>query len=154
MKKILFGTLLCLSFWACKKEEAPASPAAPSQTKSCTATVNGTAFSANSYSSITTTVPHYNISCSNQSSGNPTIQLNGLFQTGIHPVGIYPNYFSGTYRINNVNYTAVSGNFNISKNDTLSGHVVSHFTATFNFNTDTIAGVSYQITNGAIDYFN
>lgn len=156
MKKIVLSALVCVSICACKKKDETPVPTAPtsSSTRHCTATVNGSAFSADSYGSFSTGLPYYNITCSNQTTGNPQIQLSGKFETGVHPVGVAPNYYSGMYRINNVTYTAVSGSFNITRNDTTtSGPYVEHYTATFEFNTDTIGGVSYQVTNGSIDYF-
>lgn len=151
MKKVVFSTLVCLSIFACKKEDAPVTPAVTGPAKHCTAIVNGSAFSANSYGSgiISST---YGVS--GTSPGGPSIQLSGAMgQTDTHPLGSFPNLFSGTYRVNNVTYTSKSGSVNITKCDTLNGFL-KHFTATFNFNTDTIAGTSYQITGGDIDYFN
>lgn len=153
MKKVVLSAFVCLSILSCKKkEEAPVSIVSTGPVKHCTATINGSAFTSDSYSSFYGGLPEYNISCGNQSAGNPSIELSGKIQTGIHPVGVFPNYFGGMYRINNVTYTAKSGSFNITTNDTLNG-LSKHFTAKFNFSTDTISGTSYQITNGDVDYF-
>ena len=53
-------------------------------------------------------------------------------------------------------FTSRSGIVNISELDTIAhnGSGLTKFSATFSFNTDTIAGVSYKITNGIIDYQN
>ncbi|MDP1745927.1 MAG: hypothetical protein Q8L90_10135 [Bacteroidota bacterium] len=151
MKKVVLSALVCVSIFACKKEETPVTPVITGPTKHCTATVNGSAFSANSYGSGSINTSY---SVSSNSTGGSYIQLGGTMgQTGTHPLSGFPNLFSGTYRINNVTYTSKSGSVNITKCDTLNGFL-KHFTATFNFNTDTIAGTSYQITSGDIDYFN
>ena len=62
--------------------------------------------------------------------------------------------FSAYYRdLNGTNYPAISGTLNISQIDTLgSFNLLSKLKATFSFITDTVAGKSYTITEGVIDY--
>lgn len=158
MKKTVLITLSIFALYSCKKKDTTPTPTntTPTSTKHCTAKINGGAFAADSYSSFSfgNILTQYNISAfTAQGAGSPTIQLSGNIQTGVHPVGSYPDYYSGSYTINNVTYTAKTGSFNITTLDTLNGSV-KHFTATFNFNTDTISGVSYQITEGDINYSN
>lgn len=55
------------------------------------------------------------------------------------------------YIKDNTYYRAVSGTFNITSIDTSGSGVVNKLAATFNFKTDTTAGVSFNVTDGAIN---
>ncbi|MES2284466.1 MAG: hypothetical protein V4547_02175 [Bacteroidota bacterium] len=160
MKKVVLSALVFVSIFACKKEKTPVTPVVTGPTKHCTATVNGSAFTAGYYT-LSGGGDHifYDISADTgvlPGPTQPTIRLEGKIQTGIHALGLpaWPNVYTAIYKKDNVNYYSVSGSINISAFDTSGTTILKHFTATFNFNTDTIAGTSYQITNGDIDYFN
>jgi len=151
MKKKFLIAALVATLFACKKEktETPASlGGTPGKTKHCTATVNGSSFAADSYSSI---IPYgYVINAFNLSSGQPTIIVQGQCAIGTYSIFPFsPNRVS--YKINNVTYTGTSGSINVTQIDTTGGYV-KELEATFIVNTDTISGVSYQITNGDIYY--
>ncbi len=71
---------------------------------------------------------------------------------GIHNLKNGSKYVGFYKDANALTFTSRTGTINISKADTGALSALKKFTATFSFNTDTIAGVSHKITNGVIDY--
>jgi hypothetical protein len=155
MKKIILITFICLSIAACKKKEETPTPLVTAPVKHCTAKVNGVAFSANYYASSGSSHKWYDITGSlGYTPPETSIRFTGKTALGIHTLGLYPNDYIGIYTINNVSYYSISGTINITAIDTsnTSNPLPKKISALFNFNTDTLSGVSYQITDGDINY--
>jgi|GEM_PF-2011749 len=161
MKKIVLSAFVCLSIFACKKkDDTPVTTTPTTPTNHCTATVNGSAFTTG-YFTLQGNGDHvyYDISADTgvlPGPTQPTIRLQGKVLPGIHALArpVWPNEYYAVYKKNNVEYYAVSGSINITAFDTSGTSIIKQFTATFNFNTDTISGTSYQVTSGDIYYLN
>ena len=155
MKKILTIAILACSFAACKKEktETPATtPGTISATKHCTATINTNTFSASSYIIRVNPFDKTKYSVASFGGVSGIIALEGKIKTGTFNIGYIPSLYTASYQINNKTYNAFTGKVTISQLDTLGG-AIKKFKATFNFNTDTISAIYYQVTNGDLNYF-
>lgn len=158
MKKVLFGAVIICSLIACKKKADPLTFPAGTGTaasKHFTAIVNGSNFAADSYSPAINLFNPGKFSISGTSGtaiGSPLIKLNGDIQTGSYALNNSNSLFTATYMSNFISYTALSGNITIYRIDTLAGHI-KNFTASFNFNTDTIFGNHYTVNSGDVNYF-
>jgi len=154
MKKLLVFMPLLIAAVSCKKDLPPVvAPTLP--VKQLSVKVNGSAEGCST--------------CYGGSSSGGTQEANfaissneavRLFFEGIPPAGTYSlsssNYsVSMIYeRINGLSYTyyhAVSGSIAITSIDTSSHGVVNKLAATFNFQTDTIGGQAYAVTDGTIN---
>jgi hypothetical protein len=166
--KLILSLALLLSFalLSCKKkkkEEEPAAtsaPVTPAHMNSMTAKLNGTAWAMGSENGLSYDVSSrssYFYYFGGQTSMNipyTAIQLNFFPAVGSHTLAQFGNYSAKYYNGNiSTYYTARTGTLNITELDTNSQYgLPKTFKCTFSFMTDTVAGVSYNVTEGVVDY--
>ena len=165
MKRIiLFTSLLSVILISCSKKDnsTPSSSSNATNTttpsQQVTATVNGVSFvsaakygfSKGSMGSGVFITYFLTVTTDYTNSAKPHMQLNfpgNKIHTGSFPlVQDYVN-IGAIYSENGTDYNAAGGTINITAIDT-ADRTISKFTATFSFNTDTIAGKHFSITNG------
>jgi hypothetical protein len=156
MKKVILIALALLSIYGCKKGQ-PIEPIEPlPEPNHLTAVVqHGKTFTADSFgTSVNILSPglYFLTGTSTASAGSPSISLSGKVKTGTYTFGTLPanETQTATYEINKVKYKAISGTMVILAIDTL--QVLKRLEATFSFKTDTVKGVSYDVTEGNL-YF-
>lgn len=158
---ILFST--CLIFSCKKKEEATpaattATPATPVHVNVLTTTINNQSWSMiNNGYFISKFSTYYSFGGNTAFSGPKTsVRINNLTYPAVGTFTLGSAFsLSGLYTdINNVNYTSKTGTINVTTFDTLAPNqgLIKKFKATFSFKTDTVNNVSYDITNGVIDF--
>lgn len=149
---------------ACKKEEVEEVInliPVPAEVNKCVAQVNTTAFEALNFSS-NSTPSTFQVMFTNSTGGiTKKITLGSNYKINI-AAGTYSLNNNSTdstslvayYSLDTTNYAAISGTINIAElNVNTDSADVRRFVATFNFNTDTIAGNHYNV-NGSASYFN
>jgi hypothetical protein len=154
MKKIILIAFAAISVCGCKKYE-PIDQEPTPEPNHLTAVVNAKTFSADAYTTALNVSGSglYSLTgTSTVSVGSPTFSFSGKVKTGTYTFGTLPanETQTATYEFNKVKYHAVSGTMVITAIDTLKS--LKKLEATFNFKTDTVKGVSYDITEGNI-YF-
>ncbi len=151
---------------SCKKKEEPAPAPAPvnntppAHVNKMTAKVNNADWamaSQNGYFATFVSSAGGNYSFGAQNSFNSPytfISVSFNYTTGLVTFGQTLDNSARYKDANGTNFTARTGTLNISNVDTVNskGSIFAKLSATFSFNTDTIGGTSYQITNGVIDY--
>lgn len=160
MKKIIFISLSLLSIYACKKtknaiDETNIETPIEQSDDYCKAKVNGGDFSADSYAYVSnvSNLGYFSFqSTAILAANSPAISISSKLQKGSFVIakGTTNKAF---YRFNNINYNAASGTINITEIDTVKTTILK-IKATFEFNTDTVNGVSYQIKGGDLYYTN
>lgn len=155
MKKVIFITLALISVYGCKKlkNSVDDTETPLSELNQLTAVINGKSFSADSYGTsvnVSNSGLYFMSATATVSTGSPAISLSGKVKTGTYTFGSLPTNEtqSATYEINKVKYRALTGTMVIAEIDTLK--VLKKLVATFNFKTDTVKGVSYQVTEGNV----
>lgn len=132
-------------FLGCKKNKEDAPLVAAPTAKRTTAKVNGVDFATNDYSAAGN-YGQYNWGAYSNS-GNPAISLNGRTITGTYVIDDSGS-FSASYRVSNtLIYTAKSGSITVTEIDS----TMTKFKASFNFSTDTISGLYYNVTDGVVN---
>ncbi len=164
-QNLLSVLIISIALLGCKKKTdpapvAPVTPVAPVIKSPMTAKVDGQTWAtyADQYVSGTAIFTFSNTySFSGQSklsSPYSSIKVSFTYTSGV--VSLTSNgLFKASYKDeNNVYYTSKTGTLNITSIDTVNsnGSIFTKLAGNFSFNTDTIAGVSHQITNGVIDY--
>lgn len=157
MKYIFLLIAFAITFCSCKKSESDPGTTTPSKTNKMTATIGGTTFNGTTFSGynsgfVTAVTAHASYSVS-----YPSISIS-LFAVALGKAGTYsitngpPYECSATYQDAQGNYwTGLKGTINVTRADTDS-YSFSDFEATFNFDTDTVSGEHYSITNGSVVY--
>lgn len=154
MKKIALIACAMVAVCGCKKYEPIETDPTP-EPNHLTATVNVKTFSADTYSTslnVSGSGLYYLTGTSTVSVGSPAFSFSGKVKAGTYTFGTLPanETQAATYEFNKVKYHAVSGTMVITAIDTLKS--LKKLEATFNFRTDTVKGISYEITDGSI-YF-
>jgi hypothetical protein len=166
MKKKLFITaLIALVFIACKKSDSSSStvgstPKTTGSTKSVTATINGVSFVSDPNGFLIPTLDMtgntYVIMSLSNSKNYPKPMLTfrlpkSKILKGSFPITYDFSNIMAIYTENGADHAAVNGNLNITELDTMNLSITK-FTATFDFNTDTILGKYFSVTNGSFKY--
>lgn len=169
MKKILL-VIIVLGLWFCKKKKEDVvvtpepTPVVPAHINSMTATVNGTTWvvlanqtaSANIDQSVYFGNPkQYAIGGRTDLNLNKnSIHVGFTYTTGIVNLASFSNYYALYYDSTGTSYPAKTGTLNIALVDTShkKSTACDKFKATFSFVTSPVAGKSFTVTNGAIDF--
>jgi hypothetical protein len=154
MKKIILIALTAFSVYGCKKYSPIETDPTP-EPNHLTAVVNVKTFTADSYSTslnVSNSGLYSLTGTSTVNVGNPAFSFSGKVKTGTYTFGTLPanETQTVTYEFNKVKYHAVSGTMVITAIDTLKN--LKRLEATFNCKTDTVKGVSYEVTEGSV-YF-
>jgi hypothetical protein len=158
MKKIiLIASILLFFMYGCKKSNNNVDDTEHPiiVVNQLTAVANGKTFTADTY--VNSVNPSNNglyliKGTAAASVGIPAISIWGKVKAGTYTFGTLPaaETQSATYEINKVKYYAVSGTMVITEIDTLKS--LKKLIATFNFNTDTVKGSFYEVTEGNVIY--
>jgi hypothetical protein len=154
MKKVVYASLIVVLLYACKKQEdVIKEPETPKNAEHLTATVNGASFTADTHGCLSSVLPSgirfYYQGTGNLIAGTPAINLSGSIKKGTFQFGkgIYVN--TASYTIDKVKYSAIRGSMTVTEIDSTE-KAISYLKATFEFETDTIKGVSFKVTNGDV----
>lgn len=157
MKKIILIAAALFFIYGCKKlkNDVDDSEHPITDLNHITAVANGKNFAADTYvaSGNVSNTGLYSITGTNAvAAGKPAIYLSGKVKTGTYAFGTLPlnETQSATYEFNKVKYRAISGTMVIAEIDTLKN--LKKLVGTFSFNTDTVKGIFYKITEGNIYY--
>lgn len=169
MKKILIACM-CLSLLSCKKKKDDTevvndpTPVTPARANTMSATVDG-----NSWVVLGNNTSTANIAQSVYN-GNPkqyviggrtdvnlnknSIHLGFAYTTGTVTLASFTNFYALYYDSTGTSYPASTGTLNIALVDTShkKSTACDKFKATFSFVTSPVAGKSFTVTNGAIDF--
>jgi len=167
MKKVVIVFLL-LGMYCCKKEKTKATPSQPivvtpaSRDNTMTATLNGKtwAVTANQTSeayisqSVYTGNPKQYVIGGRTDLNLNSIHLGFAYATGTVALESFTNYYAAYIDSTGTSYPAKTGTINISLMDTshAKSSACDKFKATFSFVTSTIAGVSYTVEQGRVDF--
>ncbi len=147
MAGISIGVML---FASCKKQEdTPAATTPPVTPVTLTAAVGGSNVSG-TYISWSTSGNLKNVNwalANNNSIGFTSTQP----VAGTYSLSFTGNQFFSMY-YNGKNFSSKTGTVNITQIDTVADKHIKTLKATFSFNTDTVSGVSYSVSNGVINW--
>ena len=153
MKKIIFVALLSVLLYACKKEDTKIPEPNQEPTDHLTAKVNGADFNADTHGCLSSVLPSgiefYYQGTANNVSGKPAINLSGRIKKGTFPFGKGLFVNTASYTIDNVRSAAINGSITVTEIDS-TAKSLSYLKATFEFDTDTINGVSFKVKNGDV----
>jgi PBP1b-binding outer membrane lipoprotein LpoB len=157
MKKIILIAGILFFLYGCKKAKNNVNDTEHPVTilNQLTAVANGKTFAADTYvtsANVSNTGVYSIKGTAAVVNGMPAISFWGKVKTGTYTFGTLPaaETQSAIYELNKVKYRAISGTMVITEIDTLKS--VKKLIATFNFNTDTVKGTFYEVTEGNVIY--
>ncbi len=166
--KTFFSVLICATLiFSCKKKEytsaetqqnnSTTTGATPGHVNKLTAKLNNTYWSMVSNGYFYSLSGHFSFggqsSTSNPFSSIEFKSTNTYINPGIYNLSNSSNDIIAKYKdLNNNIFTSKTGTINITAFDTVGSGFFQKFQATFSFKTDTINNISYDVTNGVIDF--
>lgn len=158
---VIIITLMFIVACKKKKEPEPAPVPAPiaAHVNSMTAKINGVDWAMGhdqwgAYSVVSKSGNNFGFSGQTDVSAiYSSLSANFTYTTGIVPLAKWTSFTMRYKDVNNNYLTSVTGTLNITSLDSLGIYgLPKKMKATFSFKTDTVAGTSYNVTDGVIDY--